>query len=107
MSIASTASASVSVAVDPLTATGLVAARLTSRSVPPRVAFTVNALAAGTDAPSRPPSKVRVSAVPFTDADWYAGGVLLGTLLLNARLANGTRLPDRSLSLLAVSSGEP
>ena len=49
----STASASVSVTVAPSTSTAPVAASGTSRSVVPRVAFTVNALAAGTDVSSK------------------------------------------------------
>ena len=78
----STASAKVSVTVAPLTATGVVAASATSRSVPPRVRFTVNADAAGTASSSSPPSKVIVSVDPFTDAEENAGGVTLVTLNL-------------------------
>ena len=100
---ASTASASVSVTVVPLTATGVVAASATLRSVPPRVAFTVNADAAGTELPSSPPSKVTVSSSPFTDAEEYAGGVtLVPVVLFPIRTAS---LPDRSLSRHWTVSG--
>ena len=93
----SSALASVSVAVLPETATGLVSAR--STAVPPTL--TVNAPAAGTDAVSSPPSKASFSAAPFTDADENAGGVaLVAVLLLNA----GASLPDRSFSRFAVSA---
>ena len=71
------ASASASVTAEPDTATGVVAASATLRSVPDRVAFTVNAPAAGTESSSRPPLKVTVSAEPFTAAELNAGGVLL------------------------------
>ena len=91
----STAAASVSVAVLPETATGLVSAR--STAVPPT--FTVNALSSGTAAMSRAPSKVIVSAAPFTDADENAGGVTLVTACL---VSAGAELPDRSLIRFAA-----
>ena len=103
MAAACTASASVSVTVEPATATAPLSASATSRSVAPRVAFTVNALAAGTDVSSRPPSKVSVSAVPFTDADWYAGGVTLS--MPPHRPMAAAKFPDRSWIRFAASPG--
>ena len=86
-----TASASASTTVAPSTSTE--SASATSRSVSARVAFTVNADPAGTDAASSAPSKVTVSVAPFTDAEEYAGGVLFVAVWLpNA----GASLPDRS-----------
>ena len=96
----STASARLSVTVEPLTATALVAASATVRSVPDRVAFTVNALAAGFDISSRSPSKVSVSAAPSTDALLNAGGVTFVATLFRAR---GASLPDRSFSRFVAS----
>ena len=92
-------SASVSTAVAPLTETAFVAASATSRCVPASVDFTVNADAAGTDIPSIAPSKVTVSADPFTDADEYAGGV---TLVARVSLTTCATLPERSVTLLAA-----
>ena len=94
MSTRSTASASVSVAVEPLTATGSAAARLT---VSP---FTVTAksAAAGTEPVSSPPSKVMVSTAPLTDAEEKTGGLLLVAVCLSKA---ATSLPDRSCSGLA------
>ena len=96
----STASASVSVTVEPLTATGSVSAR--SASSPPTV--TAKSPAAGSEpaASSRPPSKVTVSWSPFTAAEENAGGVLFvtGVWPISAR---PTGLPERSLSRLDAS----
>ena len=92
-----TASARASVTAEPSMETGFVSARSTFRSVPERVAFTVNADAAGTALSSSGPLKVTVSSSPFTDADEYAGGVTLGTSV-PLSTACGTLLPDRSLS---------
>ena len=86
-------SASVSVTVVSLTATGFVSARLTVS--PPTV--TAKSLAAGTEpaASSSAPSKVMVSVEPLTAAEEKAGGVWLATDL---RWKEATRLPDRSRS---------
>ena len=80
MSPASTAAASVSVTVEPETATGSVSARLTAS--PPTV--TAKSVASGTEPASvaRPPSKVTVSAEPLTAAEENTGGVLLVTARL-------------------------
>ena len=77
----------------PETATGLVSAR--STAVPPTL--TVNALPAGTESVSSPPSKVSVSAAPFTDAEENAGGVALVTGF-PWNPVPGTTFPDRSRS---------
>ena len=87
----STASASVSVTVVPLTATGSVSAR--SAASPPTV--TAKSLAAGTEpaASSSAPSKVTVSVEPVTAAEENTGRVLLVTCLLPKL---GAALPERS-----------
>ena len=102
MSTRSTASARASVTVEPATATGFVSARLSVLSVPARVRFTVNALAGGTDASSRPPVKAMVSVAPFTDADENHGGVTLVAVLF---LNSGAELPARSLTGFGASWG--
>ena len=94
VSTRSSVSARVSVTVAPSTSTAPVSASATLRSVPPRVAFTVNADFAGSEVPSSAPSKVMVSVFPFTDADENAGGVLFVTLW---KPKAGASLPDRSL----------
>ena len=97
-----TASASVSVTVEPLTATGFVSARLTA------LPFTVTAksVPAGFEpaASSRPPSKVIVSSSPSTAAEEKAGGVLLVTAQPALMGVGGTRLPERSLIFWAESA---
>ena len=70
-----------------------------STSLPPTV--TAKASAAGTELASSEPSKLMVSAAPFTDADENAGGVLLVAVLSNACAS----LPARSLSRLEASEG--
>ena len=94
----STAAASVSVTLGPDTATASLSA--SSTAVPPT--FTVNADAAGTDAVSRPPLKVTVTAAPFTVADENAGAVLLVTDWLPKFAA---LLPDRSRISFCPESG--
>ena len=98
VSTRSSSSPSVSTTVAPSTATAPLAASGTSRSVVPRVAFTVNALATGTDVSSRSPSKVTVSSSPSTDAEEYVGGVLL---VAGLPLDSAASLPERSLSRCA------
>ena len=69
-------------------------------SVPSTV--TVNADAAGSEPVSSAPSKVMVSAAPFTDADENAGGVLLVT---DWGWKDASSLPERSLNRLAGAEG--
>ena len=94
----STSAASVSLAVGPLTATGVAAAR--STALPPTV--TVNALAAGTEPSSRPPSKVTVSVVRSTAAEENRGGVLLVIVRFETAAAS---FPDRSCSRSPAAEG--
>ena len=93
MSPLSTASASVSSTVLPLTATGSVSARLAA--VPPTA--TAKSVAAGSEPASvaSPPSKVTVSVAPFTAAEENAGGVLLVSA---PKMKSAALLPDRSVS---------
>ena len=102
MSTRSTASASVSVTAEPLTATGSVAARLAA--LPPTV--TAKSVPAGSEPASvaRPPSKVIFSQSPFTTAEEKAGGVLLVTIL-SRTWEGSSSLPERSLSRAPMSDG--
>ena len=89
MSPASTASARVSVTVEPLTATGSVSAK----SAASLFTVTAKSVAAGTEPWSRPPSKVTVSVEPLTAAEEKTGGVLL---VASSLVKDATSLPDRS-----------
>ena len=101
----STASASHSVTVRPLTVTGFVAIRPTVVLLPERPRQTLKALLGGScsGSSSRSPSKVSLSVAPTTTADEGAGGVSLSMSAHCAMASNS--FPDSSWMRFAALAG--